>query len=273
MPGILLVFAPMNTHPEIQTIMSGHGRIPILLIHGAGSGARPISGLSQLLIHSIDDCQISAVSLAGYGSAPTNPDVPVIQQHLEVIELATQGQSCHLVGHSMGGFLALQFALRFPQQVRSLSLIEPVALGVLDPLQDHDVLEADRLIMRRFRDGLEDHSGISHFISGWNQSPWQSLPEVIRDRLINMDAHIYRETSAVSIDTTPLDAYRMLAEKILIVCGSETVMALRRVAQRFSALDGLAASCWIEGARHMDVLSRPEQFTPAISSHINRYID
>ncbi len=34
----------------------------------------------------------------------------------------------HLVGHSMGGMLAVRYALMFPQDLRSLSLVNPIGL-------------------------------------------------------------------------------------------------------------------------------------------------
>ena len=51
------------------------------------------------------------------------------------------GEPVHLVGHSYGGFIALQAALREPARVLSMALYDPVAFGVLDPEADADALE------------------------------------------------------------------------------------------------------------------------------------
>ncbi|KAF1016099.1 MAG: Lipase 1 [Stenotrophomonas maltophilia] len=44
-------------------------------------------------------------------------------QHLQLGEIPV-----HVVGHSMGGMLAIRYALMFPQDVRSLSLVNPIGL-------------------------------------------------------------------------------------------------------------------------------------------------
>jgi len=226
--------------------------------------------LGEQLITTIPDCEAVSVSLAGYGSDAADSSSAIVDQHLSVITEAMGSQTWHLVGHSMGGFLALQLALRFSRQIRSLSLVEPIALGVLQRVADADAIDADRSVVDAFAAGREDGSGIVHFIEAWNQSNWEDLPESLRARLSGMAPRIFEEARAVSTDRTGLDAYARLQSPVLVVCGRDSPMPVRRVADRLSSLNAVAAVAWIDNSGHMAVLRHPDWFAPVISSFIRQ---
>lgn len=48
--------------------------------------------------------------------------------HALLLQLQLGGLPVHLVGHSMGGMLAVRYALTYPQDLRSLSLVNPIGL-------------------------------------------------------------------------------------------------------------------------------------------------
>ncbi len=48
--------------------------------------------------------------------------------HALLLHLGLKETPVHVVGHSMGGMLAARYALLFPQEVRSLSLVNPIGL-------------------------------------------------------------------------------------------------------------------------------------------------
>lgn len=56
-----------------------------------------------------------------FGQLAANTEA--LLQHLQLGDTPV-----HVVGHSMGGMLAARFALMYPQQVRSLSLVNPIGL-------------------------------------------------------------------------------------------------------------------------------------------------
>jgi pimeloyl-ACP methyl ester carboxylesterase len=256
------------TEPRIEVLRAGSGETQVLLIHGSGSAAKPILRLGELIVAEIPSAEAHAVGLAGYGSIASDPNLPIIEQHLEVLQRVVGTQRWHLVGHSMGGFLALQLARRAPQQFASLSLIEPVAFGVLDPGEDRDALEADREIIRRFAAGREQGSGLSCFIEAWNQSSWESLPEVLQVHLLSMESLIYEEASAVSFDQTSRSDYAQLQQPMLLLAGTRSLLPAQRIVARLSELPSVTGLHWIEGAGHMAVLRNPQRFAGLIAEHI-----
>ncbi len=101
----------------------------IVLVHGfAGDGNNWLFNLSALTGHH----RVIALDLPGHGGSTktvTDPSVSglakVVLQAIERIGI----ERVHLVGHSLGGAIALQAALDAPGKVRSLSLIAPAGLG------------------------------------------------------------------------------------------------------------------------------------------------
>src|SRR5262249_5019836 len=110
---------------------------PIVLLHcsSGSSGA-----WAPVMIHLGQGYRVLAPDLLGYGrTAPWPRDAPLgPDAELGVVEalLDVAGRPAHLVGHSYGGTVALPAARRFPRQVSSLTLIQPVAFHPL--LRAHD---------------------------------------------------------------------------------------------------------------------------------------
>ena len=260
------------TAPRIETFSTGGGDRRVLLIHGAGSAAKPILRLGERILTEIPDAEAHAVSLAGYGSVASDPRLPRIDQHLDVLRLVIGTERWHVVGHSMGGFLALQLARQASRQIASLSLIEPTAFGVLDSSADREAIAVDQEIIRRFAAGREKGAGIPVFIEAWNQSPWDSLPEALRSRLLDMESLVYEEARAVSFDQTAWSDYAGLTQPMLLLAGTASLLPAKRIAQRLSALPSAVGLHWLEGAGHMAVLRDPEPFAGPIAAHIRSTI-
>lgn len=76
--------------------------------------------------------RLVAVDLLGFGRSPKPGDsLYRLEDHLESVEKSInepfQLNSFHLVAHSMGCIIALAFAAKYPNSVKSLILIAPVS--------------------------------------------------------------------------------------------------------------------------------------------------
>lgn len=116
--------------------LGGHGP-DLVMLHGFGSDRLSWAGNAAALtpvarLHSLD--------LPGHGDSPTDVgDGSAVELSRLVAEtLKAHGIArAHLLGHSLGGAIALAIAHRSPESVRSLSLIAPAGLGAEI---DHDFL-------------------------------------------------------------------------------------------------------------------------------------
>ncbi|NPT46958.1 alpha/beta fold hydrolase [Paraburkholderia sp. 1N] len=100
-----------------------------------GAGAETIVFLHGMLWdRHLFDAQVAALQsryrcvcadLRGHGRSSTVSDCDLYTQTDDIADLiqALGGEACHIVGQSMGGFVALRLALRYPALVKSLTLI------------------------------------------------------------------------------------------------------------------------------------------------------
>ncbi|MES2979521.1 MAG: acetoin dehydrogenase dihydrolipoyllysine-residue acetyltransferase subunit [Pseudomonadota bacterium] len=100
---------------------------PVLLLHGFGTSRVSWRPLAQLL----GGLPLAALDLPGHGKSPriAQPDFSSIADAV-IDRLDTEGiDALHLVGHSMGGGVALAMAERLAHRLGSLTLIAPAGLG------------------------------------------------------------------------------------------------------------------------------------------------
>ena len=102
---------------------------PVLLVHGATIADSFVPLLQQRSL--TNQFLLTHIHRRGYGqSAPVEPPYSVEQQADDCRSLINElgFDRIHLVGHSYGGVVALQFSLEYPELVQSLSLLEPALM-------------------------------------------------------------------------------------------------------------------------------------------------
>jgi pimeloyl-ACP methyl ester carboxylesterase len=101
---------------------------PVLLIHGSGAPA-PIGEMWSRQRSLAERYRLMIVTRRGYGDRPVMMQADVKGDVQDVLSLL--GAGAHIVGFSYGGIVSLVAAARRPELVRSLTVIEPPALGVV----------------------------------------------------------------------------------------------------------------------------------------------
>ena len=100
--------------------------IPILFLHGFGASLQTWDTWAQALS---EDYRVISVDLPGFGLTGEDPSgIYTDQRSVEVLEAFLKELNIPkvvLVGNSMGGKYAWQFAARYPNQVSKLVLISP----------------------------------------------------------------------------------------------------------------------------------------------------
>jgi 3-oxoadipate enol-lactonase len=94
---------------------------PLVLLHGVGTDGRMFAPVADRLV---DAARAIVWDLPGYGGKPLDGPLtfPGLAATLAA-DLDSQGVECAVVlGHSIGGMLALEFAATFPGRVRALIL-------------------------------------------------------------------------------------------------------------------------------------------------------
>lgn len=109
---------------RLHVVRAGQGSPPIVFIHGLGSSATTWSRCMELLgpTH-----EVIAVDLLGHGGSPV-PDDPALYTRDAALAdiddvLATLPEPAVLVGHSLGGYLALAHAATRPGMAKGIVII------------------------------------------------------------------------------------------------------------------------------------------------------
>jgi len=127
------ISTPLRENPIATTYVhygkaSGKIRSPLLLLHGFDSSVLEFRRLLPLLAQSSDQSEAWAIDLLGFGFTERSPQLPVsplaIKTHLYACWKALMNQPVVLVGASMGGAAAIDFALTYPDAVKQLVLID-----------------------------------------------------------------------------------------------------------------------------------------------------
>jgi len=131
---MMLVQTPQDRYVQVNQIntrywTSGDKGSIVILLHGIGSSVETwmynISALAQ------QHC-VYAVDLVGAGRSdkpPVTYSLTYLTQFVKGFMDAHSIESACLVGNSLGGAIALQFTLNFPEKVEKLVLVNSLGLG------------------------------------------------------------------------------------------------------------------------------------------------
>jgi pimeloyl-ACP methyl ester carboxylesterase len=117
----------MNPAPELiasmhlNTYVAGSG-FPLLCLHGHPGSGKSMGVFTQHLSH---QWRTLAPDLRGYGNSQTQTDFAMTDHLLDLEALLANYQvnRCVILGWSLGGILAMELALKFPDRVSGLILI------------------------------------------------------------------------------------------------------------------------------------------------------
>lgn len=105
----------------------GEGPQPLALLHGFLGSARNLTTLARGLARGAPQYSVYAFDLPGHGGSPPLPpdaDLGTLAQALLVAARALDPSAWTLVGHSLGGRLALKAALLQPTAVGHLTVLD-----------------------------------------------------------------------------------------------------------------------------------------------------
>jgi 4,5:9,10-diseco-3-hydroxy-5,9,17-trioxoandrosta-1(10),2-diene-4-oate hydrolase len=113
---------------DIRYFTGGEGD-PLVVIHGGGDGA---SGWLESVAPLCKKYRVYVPDLPGFGQSQQMGDKQEISRYVEFVEDFSSSlglDSFHLMGHSIGGSIALRYALKFPHRIGKLVLVGSMFLG------------------------------------------------------------------------------------------------------------------------------------------------
>jgi pimeloyl-ACP methyl ester carboxylesterase len=137
-------------------LVAGDGE-PVILLHGGAPGSSASTSWSNNLVPLADRFRVYAVDRIGFGLSD-KPDIAytdqVVQEHLaDFIDVLCLTR-VHVVGHSLGAYVAARFAVDHPERVAKLVMVSaaPVVQAMEVPFPIPPARAAQDESVRRFLD-------------------------------------------------------------------------------------------------------------------------
>jgi pimeloyl-ACP methyl ester carboxylesterase len=245
---------------------------PIVLLHSAGLGAAQWRALTRELAGGY---RCLAPNQRGYGRSSPWPEGAAgeLAAELALVEavLATLPPPTHLVGHSMGAWLALHLLRREPARFASAVLIEPVAIGVLRS-------EGEAAALAEVGSMIEDvlaafaradiSAAMTRFTDYWyGAGAWAKIPEAQRLPIFARAGKMRADVEAVWRDATPLGDYRAGGVPVLVLSAGATTPAARRMAELIAGQLPAARFATLSDAGHMAPMTHAPAVAAALRAH------
>ncbi len=232
--------------------------VPLLLLHGSHATSRwwePFFAVLPDSIHAI------APDLRGCGrSTQTDTGYDITNQAEDVSDLvaALDLTDFDLVGHGSGGAIAIEFALRHPQKLHSLILVDSVPIeGAFTPLQGLQLLSQmreDRPLLRRALAALMPTAPPPTM----TDSEFKSFFEQLVEDAAAMAPAAYTALAEALNRWNRLEEGHRLTLPTLLLLGTEDTIVERDAATRtLLAIPGAANLEILRGLGHSPMIESP----------------
>ncbi len=264
---------------------------PVVLVHGSASDVR--NWIEQL--PAIGRTHRAIAYSRRY--ARPNEDIPAdvddrMAPHVDdLIALLEEldAAPAHLVGHSWGGFICLLLAIRRPDLIRSLALLEPPVLSLYlsTPPRPGEVV---RLLARRPRTGLailrfgaravapatrqfrrgHDEEALRRFANGvLGDGAWEHLPPDRRRQALDNVSSLRAQFLGAGFPPLADEEVRGVTVPTLLLCGERSPLGLRRLSDRLHELLPRSERVEIPSASHRMQEENPIATNEAIGAFLD----
>jgi len=249
---------------HIETLGDGP---PVLLLHSSGLSGRQWKKLSSQLAQ--QGFRAILPDLHGHGASPPwlEPKPFSYRQEVETIAAKIRSEGpVHLVGHSYGGLIALLAAVEAPDRVRSMTLFDPVAFGVLHARRDAPALAELTGVVGAWGDSDATHDAwLRGFVDYWGGvGAWSFLREEARAEFRRVGWVIQQGVTTLMTDKTPASAYDVFQFPVTLMTGEQSPIAARTVVDRLVRTIPGAKRVEIPGAGHMAPLAQTDKVNPVV---------
>ena len=248
--------------------LSGAGE-PVVFIHGGllADGLEPLANSTQAMKYRVLTWHRGGYSRSPAGNAGVASQATQLAQLMRYLEIPR----AHVVGHSSGGNIALQFALDHPERVQSLVLLEPalpVAAG------NPGIASAVRIYQRGDRAGAVDAFMRAVAGAGWREPVDRELPLAFAQALADAPVFFEQELPAVRSWSFDETAALRIGVPVLAVMGGRSpevssTWPLRQAWLMAQLPD--AEACVLPETTHLLALQQPRELAMRLRRFFERH--
>lgn len=250
-----------NTEIYYETVGEGE---PLLFIHGIGSDNRDWENQTGKFS---DRYQVVAPDLRGFGQSdkPSGPvSIPVLAEDIAALVTALDMGPTHVVGLSLGGFVASQLAVDHGELVRSLVIVNSVPELPTDTFADRMRTRRD-LLMRRWIARLFGMPRLGRIVcKKLFPHPEQShMRSAFLERWAESDTQVYLDTLAAVARWSVRERLSSIQCPTLVISGQNDFFPMKLKNEYITRIRN-AELVVIPGSGHLTPIDRPDEFNSAL---------
>lgn len=180
----------------------------------------------------------------------------------------------HLVGHSYGAAVALQFALTYPERVGSLTLYEPAqflllfADGLNSP-EGREILALRKFMHENMKSPIGRWSVAKKYIDYWSgEGSWNEMSFLRRRALVSLMPKVAAEFEAILSANVSAADFADLNMPVRLILGSETHATARKVTEVLNDVLPIVELVTVDGAEHMAPATQAANINPLFAGHV-----
>lgn len=248
--------------------ISGNSKETIVLIHGFCE--------NHTCFHSIvpslsKHYKVICPDLPGFGKSEfiENTSMEMMADCLKELLDHLNISKCVMLGHSMGGYVSLAFANKYPEYLSAVGLLHSTALADSDERIEKrkQVIEfiekngknayIDKFIPTLFRDKVYHKEACNTLINEAKSGPQQGIIEAVKAMMIRKNQETY-------LTNTELPVFFGVGKYDAIIPEMDMLKQASRCKQ--------AEICYLEDSAHCGMLEEPEKLSNAIIKFCNRVL-
>jgi len=232
---------------------------PVVLIHSGGQDLRDWQFIAPRLARTYRVVAFDGRG-AGRSPAPVEP-VNYVEDLRKLLDYLGVGTAA-LVGHSIGGQLATDFALTYPDRVSRLTLIGPALSGYqFSPAYARLFarVQAAAPDVKKMTELALDFPSYRVVLAGPQRALMVQMTEDNLRKMLD-----WKTTEQVWPQPPAIERLDTLAAPTLFIVGTQDTDDLFRIAEQFERVPAIRFAR-IDGADHMPTLTHPEEVSRLIT--------
>lgn len=261
----------------LQYRIIGKGQ-PVFLIHGYGEDSRiwnnqidTLSAICQLIVLDLPGSGQSVLTQKGVSEWLPELSIDDLAECIHEIVHAEDLAPAIVLGHSMGGYIALAFANHYPNHLKALGLVHSTAFA------DTDEKKSVRLKSMEF---IRENGGYALFkttmVNLFGEAFRIAAPEKVQELVDATKAFdpkvLIAYTRAMMQRPDHSELLRYLPKPVLFVAGPEDIAAPIADLEQQATIPNKSYLKVMEGVGHMGMLESPEEMNRHLSGFIQQFI-
>jgi len=255
---------------EMYYDLSGTGP-PVLFLHAGIAHSRMWDLQAQELStsHQIIRCDLRGFGRTAGGDVrfSFHQDVATLMDSLGIPRV-------HLVGCSLGGRVAIDFALAYPERVLSLVLCSPAVSGMPPTPELAAIDSMEGAFLRKNDPGRAADAEIRAWVVGPSREPEEvssSLREKVKAMLLqNYSLPAPEGGKSVPLEPRAMTRLEQIQAPTLIIMGDKDVPSFQDLSAEAAQRIPCARRVVVAGAAHLVNMEKPEEFNRILIDFLTR---